>query len=334
MAALLEITGWLLIYYGIVPWTRLIAVSSLLWVTWPLPGGLNRSFEGRLRNLVIKTTSQILDLFQFSHLATAENIDLKACRINIEAISGGLDSILLVSFFALCVLIYSRRPLLLGVISLASVPLIHWSGQTIYLLFQVIAAETYSSQMLLEGWPLFVVRSCTVFLECLGVVAVIRGWSYLFDQVPVDSAEQAKKGLQGLYNQACLWPMNVVINLSEDEQAYFDDNMETKNRETIRKLPRFRLTEASLDPWLASRFYVPCLVVTGLTFVLGLIAWIVPQPTVSRPSLLNAGQIEALVAANPFDDSTRFVGAEHTEIDEVQLIAWNLEFDQSGLYSS
>ena len=41
-------------------------------------------------------------------------------------------------------------------------------------------------------------------------------------------------------------------------------------------------------------------------------------------------EIEALVAANPFDDSTRFVGAEHTEIDQVQLIAWNLEFDQSS----
>lgn len=302
---LIGVFGWMLIYAGIVPWTRLTAVASLMFITWPLPMGLGGRIQTWLANACVLTVSRTLDLLRIPHWPTAEFFDLKAQRLNLEEISGGIDGPMFLWFFALAILIYSRRPLLHGVATLIAVPAIYWMVQSGYLLTQALLVERTSSDYFLVGAPLFLLRLITLSVECLFIWLTSYAVSYLLDPVPVDSAEQAKRGIQGAYNQMCLWPMNVVVDRESEDQAYFDEDLETKANQELRKLPRYRATEAASDPWEKSRYLRTVLIVAGITFLLGTAALFLPREQTDNRQIARWPQdrIQSVLQDSPFPTS-------------------------------
>ncbi len=331
LALILSFFGWILVYAGIVPWTRLTAISSLLLMTWPLPLGLGGRLHDWLDALIIRTVSHTLDLIDIPHLANTEYFDLKTKRLVLEDIAGGIDSPFILLFFAVVLVIIFRRSLLHGLASLACVPVVYWLAQSSYLLVQIWLLEQNASEYFIAGWPLLVMRAATLVIECLLIWLGSLAVSYLLDPVPVDSAEQASKGFQGAYNRLCLWPMNVIVDSHGEDQSYFDEDLSDVKNKGLRNLPRFRLTEEADDPWTTSKYFKPVLGVAMTTFVLATISWFLPNPEsrTAQTTPWPQERIETALSTSPFNDTAVLLDAKIDESDMgTTKLVWAADFGE------
>lgn len=280
----LLITGWVLIWLGIVPWTRLVALTSVLWLAWPLPRNWTGQAVAWIQAKAISSTSHILDLVALPHFAMPTTVDLRSQRLDVSGLASGADSFLSLGMLTLLLLIYTRRPLLIGLAAIFSVPVIGWMGAVVQLLMEAWALESLAENWS-SGWQLLTLRCVLFIVQCGLVSLVIYGLSYALEPVAVNSTEQSPNSLQAIYNRLALWPMNPVVSVSEDERDYFADEEQAPHLRagSPRKLPKYRETATASDPWLKSKLCWPVYGVSAGAFLLGLLGLFLPPQESELP---------------------------------------------------
>jgi hypothetical protein len=314
LAILLYVCSGTLLWLGIVPWTRLVAFWSLLWVTWPLPGGVYGRLLQQLQTLAVFTASNILDTFGVIHFATAEYLDLRSRRIEMESLSGSYDSVYTLFFLALLLCICLRRPLLLTLAVLAAVPIVSWLGTIFQVLLAALGGEWLASDWT-QGYPLLGLRVGVFLGEMLVLYLISLGLLRVLEPVMVDREEQLRFGIHSLYNRLVIWPMDLEGAVAESEESYFDE----PHGETAAAAdgpaawhgPTRAATRDATDPWLQTRWGAGVMAVEGLALACSLAAVLLPAPSSAPLSPLSDAQVQSIAVADtlPSDADAQFVSA-------------------------
>jgi hypothetical protein len=340
LSVLLLITGWALIRQGIVPWTRVLACCSVLWVAWPLPYAMTERVSSRINREAIKTASGVLDQLDFKHLATPSALDLKTTRLELAPILDHAGSLPALLFVTLAVLLFTRHPLLLGLMTLASAFVISWLGDVLLVLLQVWAVQSMQANWD-SGWPLIATQASVFIAELMLVGVSLFSISYLFDGVPVDSTQQADKGWHGVYNRLVVWPLNFVAIQDEDTQAYIEEEeFEEASKQgaatNARNTPSFAATRAAVDPFSSelrlSYSVLACIAVAGILAVLG---WLIPPTAIDLKALAqSATQMEDIQSAPSEIAGFALVGQENLLTDDESLRATAWDYSRPGSVAS
>jgi hypothetical protein len=141
LAAILLISGWALLILAVVPWTRVIAFTGFLWITWPIPGGFCTRLLSNIHSRAMSVGSNILDLFGTTHLLNESRLDLRSQQIDLTSLMATYDSVYSLFFLAVIVVVGLHCSLFMSLLILASVPLISWMGTVTQFLIHVWVAE-------------------------------------------------------------------------------------------------------------------------------------------------------------------------------------------------
>lgn len=183
VAAILCVTGWGLLRLKAVPWTRWLGWTSLLWVTLPLPGSLDARLVGGLQTLSSESAGALLDLVGLAHLRQGNLIEIRAGKLFVDEACSGIDSLYSLSAIGLVMLLWQKRPLVVALLTLASVPLWAWFGNVLRLVFIVWMLDRWQIDLshgwahTLLGFVIFAISSGCLFLTLDAAGLLFRGFS-------------------------------------------------------------------------------------------------------------------------------------------------------------
>ena len=329
LSVLLLVTGWAIIRQGIVPWTRVVACCSILWVAWPLPNALTERIEARLNREAINTASGILDQIGVKHLVSLTTLDLKTTRLDLAAILGGAGSLPALLFVTLMILLFTRHPLLLSLLALASAFVLSWLSDVLLILLQVWAVLNTTTGWG-DGWMLVATQAAMFVFEVAMVMVTLYSISYLFDAVPVDSSRKADKIWHGLFNRVVVWPMNFVA-IEDEGPAYLEeDDVEDGKIAApgrIRLMPSFTATRMATDPFAGQlRLFYAMLVCIALTGIFAVLGWMFPPQVVDLQALAqSAAQMENVSGAPEELAELTLIGQVPIESADIstRAVGWN-----------
>ncbi len=281
LAAIMLVTGWILVWFGIVPWTRLIALTGLLWVTWP-PAGLDTRLVDMLYRKAATMLSPLLDLIGTPNLLQELRLDLRSERLDLASHAFSWNSVYLLAFCALTLLLWMRRPFVMSFFTLATIPILGWLSNSLKILLLIWGRESFAADWSIGATGVFLNIGLFV-LSFLFLVILIDALSFLFEPLPVELSQQATVGLHGFYNRVVMWPGNLTFQGADQEEQddYFGDDEATtqKKQTTAWKGPNYRDTIRATDPWAASVWRIPLMIGSLLVSVLGVIGALLPSPS-------------------------------------------------------
>lgn len=305
LALIAMATGWVLVWLGIVPVTRLIALSGLLWITWPWPMEFDQKLIRWLHERAASTVSPLLDLISTPNFLSAEKLDLRGNSLELASILGSWDSVFLLWFCAIVFLLVLRRALAVCVVTLLLVPVLRWIQTSVHFLILAWAQEALGADWTVGGAG--VSLSIGVFvLSIVFLLMVIQGLTYLMEPLPVEMSQQAVSGFHGLYNRIVLWPDKVLVAGPDSEDTdYFEDDVDSSRpaHGAKRRRPSVRLTMKASDPWresLQTFWVVPAFLMVAVLGTLGSYASITAKtpklPEFSEQQVASIGAADTLPA--------------------------------------
>jgi hypothetical protein len=341
VAIILMLTGWSLLRLGVVPWTRVIAFTSFLWITWPLPGNINAKILSRMRHSAFQTASNILDFFEVPHFLSGSLLDLKAARIDLTAIQPAYDNLFSLLFVALLFIVGLQNPFLISCLVLFLVPLIAWLGTIAHVLLHSWVHEAFATHWL-EGWWLVGIQMGFFVAECGLVWCLFAGVHRLFEPLFSDSPDQTNRNIQNWYNRLILWPLRLVEHAGAEARAYFEEDLhEGKSDESRRSpvrvnFPSVTAAKAASDPWIWNRWTISLFSLAGLTFVLGVATRLVPQPALKPLPNYSTESLNRFAKSVEFPETLnqKLLGHRepaHLEDSEINEVVWEFNYDRGGL---
>lgn len=137
LSAILVTVSFSLSRFGQTSWTRLLALSGLLWIILPLPGNLDTRFIQFLQQTSSFATSGFLDFLRMPHLREANIIQIPERRLFVEEACSGVDSLYALTAVAITIALTKRRSLIHSIIPVATAPL--WAALANFVRLLVIA---------------------------------------------------------------------------------------------------------------------------------------------------------------------------------------------------
>jgi exosortase len=128
VAAVLVITAWMLLRLGATYWRSILALTSILWITVPLPLGYDGKLISLLQTKSSVVASLVLDNFGILHLREGNILELTAKRLFVDEACSGIDSLYALMAICLSVVVWFRQPFLVGALSLSLVPV--WASMS------------------------------------------------------------------------------------------------------------------------------------------------------------------------------------------------------------
>lgn len=112
----MSLTALIMCLLGLTWWLggmRLLKILAgpllLLWIAAPPPGGLDELLIGKMQNVAVVTSSQILDRLKITHLIAGNVIELPSKKLLVEEACSGINSLLSVMAFTMCWALWVRR---------------------------------------------------------------------------------------------------------------------------------------------------------------------------------------------------------------------------------
>lgn len=264
------VTGWLLGLLGFLPWTRVVAMASVAWIAWPVTSGFAEWFSLKLEFYARSAMTGILDYWDVKHFVSEGVIDLAEMKLDVSGANAAAEGVFLLLAFGVTLLVTRRSTLLPALITLGSIPVIWMLGRVLMLLVVVSTASLWGSNTLIvqEIWW---IRLLAFLLNLAFLFMVYGGVHYLAE--PVVTGDEAKRGSVLSLNRVLLWP----LRLEPEIEPETDDDLEVESSfEPHAQLPNLKATEKASDPWNSSPLYYANLAMSGLAFLLGILAWIIP----------------------------------------------------------
>ena len=219
-AAIVVILAWSLGAFGGSSWTRIVAICSLFAVSVPLPGGFDARVGSWLQSMSSWACNGFLDAISMPNLLEGDALQVGVHKISVSDVSNGADSINALMAAVLAILVFRRSTLLVGVLTMAAVPLIWVVGNMVRLLAIAIGFEYFGTDLTIgigyiaTASLFFVADLACMLLFHFAIVALVepmRDWD-------------AKNSLTQLYRRFASWPkanaMTSELSNTSDKESW------------------------------------------------------------------------------------------------------------------
>ncbi|XZE45343.1 exosortase U [Pirellulaceae bacterium SH467] len=178
VAGVLVIVSWMLLRVTSLGWHQVLGLSSLLWITVPLPAGYDNKLIQYLQAQSSYTASMVLDAIGILHVREGNILQLMEKRLFVDEACSGVDSLYALMAISLTLVLWMRQPLSVAVGALCMVPV--WAScSNILRLVTIVLAIEWLGLDLSSGMPhtilglvVFVIAfACDfAFIQFLGAV--------------------------------------------------------------------------------------------------------------------------------------------------------------------
>ena len=180
-AAIFCITAWGLLRLDSVPLFRWLGWTLLLWITLPLPGNMDADVVNGLQRLSARSASQLLDLIGILHLRQGTILEIRSRQLFVDEACSGIDSLYSLIAISLLMMLWQKRPLIVGLFTLITVPLWAWMGNVLRLLVIVVLLDRWQID-LSSGWPHTLLGIVTFAISSLCLLVTQTGFAMLFQR--------------------------------------------------------------------------------------------------------------------------------------------------------
>lgn len=225
-AAILCITGWGLLRLE-TPWIRWIGWTLLLWITLPLPSRLDAGFVNGLQRISAESAGALLDLFGIAHLRQGTLIEIRERKLFVDEACSGIDSLYSLTAISLLMMLWQRRPLVVGLLTVLSVPIWAWLGNVLRLIAIVVLLDR-SQIDLSEGFKHTILGLVTFTLSSVCLFLTLSAFAELFQRFNARAMPRDQKQWHLWYNVVVSFP-GKPPTIKNEEDAYFaGSDLETK----------------------------------------------------------------------------------------------------------
>ena len=121
-SGLLLIVAWSLLRLGDTRWTSLLGMTTILWLTLPLPVGYDHKLIALLQSQSSVAASTLLDCLGIIHLRGGNIIELASKRLFVDEACSGADSLYALMAICLTVVVWFRFRFSVGLLCVLMVP--------------------------------------------------------------------------------------------------------------------------------------------------------------------------------------------------------------------
>lgn len=340
LGILLAVSGLTLFRLGVVPWTRVFAMLSLIWIAWPWPGAILERLDGRIHQLGMRTATALFDLLGVPVFFVGSTIEFRPQSLNSSIWMNGPDSLVGLLLFAVLTLVWTRRTLVPSLVTMVSVPFIAWVGEAAKILLWYWGLNSYAVD-LSEEWKLVFLRLGILLTQLLLIVMVNWGVHWVLLPVLADPNARTNVTAHSLFNVVTLWPLHISMTAQRADQDYLgdgdddeEDQPKVKKRMITRRMPDVALAKQASNPWSQPKLLCSTVAMGGLAIVLSLVANFMPAyKPLSLPKfdeeavagLANVNLLEGL------EVSAQFTNAEVQQVDDQFIVTLNLAGDSGPI---
>lgn len=270
VAAIVCVTGWGLLRLETGSAIRWLGWTLLLWVTLPLPGRFDRELVDRLQQISSQSAGSLLDLFGVIHLRQGNLIEIRSAKLFVDEACSGIDSLYSLFAIALVMMLWQRRPLVVGLFTLASVPVWAWLGNVVRLTLIAFLLDRWQID-LSQGWK-HAALGLAVFAgssACLFVT--LRAFASLFQRFSTASLPRDRKSWHLAYNAAVCFP-GKAPEVRSEEDDYFASARPTPATAPARASRRGRAYDPLNGPAARRPLFVTAIVASVAIMTLGTVA--------------------------------------------------------------
>jgi len=202
LALVLLSLGWALGVFGATPWTRVVAIMSLLLISVPLPLALSFRLQAFLSRLCGAATSAFLEAVQFPNVLESNLLRIEGKQLNLIELLSDAGSCFALAALAISWTVYQRKPAMVAMLVIASS--FFWSFFFGCLKLVVIAFLFHSLAIDASSGIYAIVLSVLTFMMSM-LCVFLTSISMTEALAPINS----KKSLQGLtavYEECVTWP--------------------------------------------------------------------------------------------------------------------------------
>lgn len=177
------VTSWLLCRGGGLKWTHAIGLTSLLWITLPLPAGYDNKLIQYLQSQSSFAASSVLDSMGILHLREGNILQLASKRLFVDEACSGVDSLYALMAISLTIVLLLRQPVVVAACALLMVPV--WAScSNIARLITIVLSYEWLGVDLASGTP-HTILGLVVFAAAFGCdYAFIKFLGATFDPPP------------------------------------------------------------------------------------------------------------------------------------------------------
>lgn len=217
-AAILCIIGWGLLRLHDVPMFRWLAWMLLLLITLPLPDNLDAEVINGLQRLSAQSASQLLDLLGILHLPQGTVLEIRSRQLFVDEACSGIDSLYSLIAISLLMMVWQRRPLVVGLFTILTVPLWAWLGNVLRLLLIAVLLDRWKID-LSQGWPHTALGIGTFAISSFCLLATLAGFANLFERFS-SSAMPEERQWHLVYNAVVCFPGKPPNIVAEADQYF------------------------------------------------------------------------------------------------------------------
>lgn len=335
LGLLLATTGFVQLTWALMPWTRVLAITSLLWVAWPWPGGIYERLEGWIHRQGMQTAVGFMDLVGIPVFSEGWVLQLRPRALDTAIWMNGPDGLIGILLVAVFSVVLLRRTLVPSLLTVLCVPVLAWLAEISKILLWYWFFSAWAID-LSSGWPLIGLR-CGVF-ACVVAMIWLINYGVHWALLPVLSDPNARTNLtmHSLYNVVTLWPLQVSLTAQQADSEYLGDDDEDDEAQSkkskhlaVRRLPNAEMTKRALDPWISLPLKRWTWGLSGVAILLSVAALLAPRPTSLALPQFDEGAVQSVLGSQEaiagIDLSADFTKVQVTKTDDGQqyLVSWN-----------
>jgi len=210
LALVLLSLGWALGAFGATPWTRVLAIMSLLVITVPLPMALSFRLQAFLGRLCGAATSAFLEAVQFPNVMEYNLLRIEGKQLNLIEVLSDAGSCFALAAFAISWTVYQRKPAMVAMLVIVSS--FFWSFFFGCLKLLVIAFLFHSMAIDASSGIYAIMLSVLAFL--MSMLCIFLTSATLTEALAPIKSKKSLQGLTAVYEECVTWPK--LQNKKED----------------------------------------------------------------------------------------------------------------------
>lgn len=204
LALVLVWNAWTVCRLGNHPWPRVVSWSLPLASLLALPLADATDPLLGFTHQVTMASSALLDLIAIPQLPENSALELRSGRLEISSLCRGLGNPYLLGALAVMYCLLTRPSLVLGLLTVLSVPVWAWANSVAVATLGSVLSEQFAINVLF-GYRLWIVQGVVLLLAMLAVALFERGLRMLLS--PFEAFAEGVGMWHKLYYRIVLWPV-------------------------------------------------------------------------------------------------------------------------------
>ncbi len=201
--SVLVIIAWALGALAPTAWTRIFAMCCLFAVVVPPPAAIDGPIHSRLQSVMSWGCNGFLDAVGIPNIVEGDVLEISGKKIRLSEMCGGADSFAALLGMGMVLVVLRRSALVVGLVTLLSIPVCYVLANMIRLLAIALAFEYYDAD-LTTGTGYLVTAVLISFVAVASVLLWHIALTALLEPIAVN---KGSNNLTELYRMMMSWPI-------------------------------------------------------------------------------------------------------------------------------